>query len=102
MTAYLDERLARCARLQVRYDQDWYIAVVEETVQDGCVRVNFLHPKGPNTKFQWPTHEDTLWIEFDSIFVKLIDSGIPVPSDRYFTISPHTCREIELKFRRNH
>ena len=86
----------------VHYDDEWYVAVVEETVQDDCVCVNFLHPKGPNTKFRWPTVEDTLWIDLDSIVAKLIDTGIPVPSDRYFTISPQTCREIDFVFHKNH
>lgn len=88
--------------LAVHYDEEWYIAVVEDTVQDGCVRVNFLHPKGPNTRFRWPIFEDTLWIDLRSILAKLIDSAIPVPSHRYFTISRNTCSEIDLRFRRNH
>ena len=44
------------------YDKDWYIGTIEEVCdEEGDVKVNFMHPKGPGgpqNSFFWPSKKD--------------------------------------------
>ena len=48
------------------YDNNWYIGVVQEVCEEeGDIKVNFMHPKGPGcpeNSFFWPSTEDICYI----------------------------------------
>ena len=52
----------------VRYDQEWWLACVLNTLPDTDeVKVTFLHPKGPSPSFNYPSTPDILTVPYSNI-----------------------------------
>uniref|UniRef100_A0A915ILK9 DDE-1 domain-containing protein n=1 Tax=Romanomermis culicivorax TaxID=13658 RepID=A0A915ILK9_ROMCU len=49
------------------YDNQWFLAVIQEPESDGYVQIKFIHPNGPMTQFQWRNREDILLVDLNSI-----------------------------------
>ena len=55
-----------------RYDSDWYFGIVNYvSVEHLDVNVKFLHPKGPATKFFWPSRDDVCWIPINYVICQV-------------------------------
>ena len=65
------------------YDKDWYIGAIEEVCdEEGDVKVNFMHPKGPGrlqNTFFWPSTKDICFIPKNDIICTV---SIPTPSSK--------------------
>ena len=65
------------------YDNEWYIGLVEELcVEEGDLRVRFMHPKGPGRPencFYWPPMVDVCYIPEKDILCSI---SAPMPSSK--------------------
>ena len=50
-----------------RYDNLWWVGVVESINKDDDIEVKFMHPHGPTRNFRWPEREDKCWIPTNDI-----------------------------------
>ena len=45
------------------YEKDWYFVIANHVlIENNDVNVKFMHPKGPASKFFWPSKDDVCWV----------------------------------------
>ena len=76
------------------YDNYWWLALVEE-VNDAekDVTCKFLKPHGPSENFYWPVRDDTVYIPYDKILLKVATPNSVSSSGRQYCISK---KELQL------
>ena len=54
------------------YENDWYFGLANYvSVENNDVNVSFMHPKGPATKFFWPSRDDICWVPVENIICEV-------------------------------
>ena len=54
------------------YDNNWWIGLVQSVnIEEGDVKVNFMHPHGPNSQFHWPSRNDICYVPMDKLLCKI-------------------------------
>ena len=74
------------------YDGKWWIGVVDEVSKVQDVKINFSHPPGPSSSFQWPRRLDVCWVPITDTVCKI---RAPVTATgRIYKINEEDCRKI--------
>lgn len=60
------------------YESKWYIGKVVQVDDDKDVEVSFMQQR--RSLFQWPAHEDIIWVSEDKVLCKI---ACPVPHGKY-------------------
>ena len=46
-----------------RSENDWYFGITNYvSIENNHVKVKFMNPKGPASKFFWPSRDDVCWV----------------------------------------
>ena len=79
------------------YDEKWWIGVVHEVGEvEQDVKINFSHPPGPSSSFQWPRRLDVCWVPIADIVCQI---QAPITATgRIYKISEEDCRKINTTF----
>lgn len=84
------------------YDGKWYLAVVvgyDEILED--VKLRFMAPEGPTTKFNWPNHPDMCTLPTKDILCLLHEPPAPTSSRMcQFSITENCMDKIDAKYAR--
>ena len=68
------------------YDDRWWIGTVQR-IEDGDIRVNFLHPSGPSKSFYWPARQDICWVPIVDVLSKLTPPDMSTSTGRRYKFS---------------
>ena len=56
-----------------RYENDWYFGIANYvSIENNDVNVKFMYPKGPASKFFWPSKDDVCWIPAENLICEVI------------------------------
>ena len=54
-----------------RYENDWYFGIANYVSIENSVNVKFMHPKGPASKFFWPSRDDVCWVPAENLICEV-------------------------------
>ena len=79
------------------YDDHWWIGLVQSVdLEQGDVKVKFMHPHGPTLQFHWPSRDDMCYVPTDKLLCKI---SIPITSTgRLYTIDKADYSSIVSSF----
>ena len=81
------------------YDNHWWIGLVQSVdLEQGDVKVNFMHPHGPNLQFHWPSRNDICYVPTDKLLCKI---STPITSTgRLYSINEADYSKIVTTFKK--
>ena len=58
-----------------------------QRIEDGDIKVNFLHPSGPSKSFYWPARQDICWVPIVDVLSKLTPPDMSTSTGRRYKFS---------------
>ena len=94
---YSAEELSAGCYVACSYDNHWWIGIIE-CVESADAQVNFLHPHGPSTSFHWPARQDSCWVPFPNIILKLSPPDVMTSTGRQFCFPAEELKGVQAIF----
>ena len=74
---------------------------VVECVEEGDIKVNFLHPHGPSQSFFWPSRQDSCWVPFTNVISKLSPPDVLTSTGKRYQFITGETNDIQQIFDRS-
>ena len=53
-------------------ENDWYFGIANYvSIENNHVKVKFMNPKGPASKFFWPSRDDVCWVPAENLICEV-------------------------------